>query len=312
MDKNNWYLLTVFCFLLNVFFAQSQNELNWEIRTDFRDFLPSSIKIFETFSTLSDGEALHAVYAEVDSKDSNIELCTEFVGHGNAYKTPLEFANDEKTLDYVTVNGGYFSDTQSVSLIIKDGRLQTPGAFVVHGGKYPTRGAFGVDNTGKPAIKWTYNFKGDSLTYSYPEPRENLNKEPIKIEETEAEVWKVTSAIGAGPVLAVNAQPKVYAEEEHIHASLLEAKEPRTAIGYTKDDKVILLVVDGRQPGFSNGISLPGLAKIMVDLGCVRALNLDGGGSSAMVAADTLINCPSNKGNAQRPVPSVFMVKRKK
>lgn len=62
-------------------------------------------------------------------------------------------------------------------------------------------------------------------------------------------------------------------------------RHPRTAAGIKKDGTVILTVVDGRIPDYSNGASLVDLAKIMISLGSQRAINLDGGGSSAMYTA---------------------------
>jgi len=59
-------------------------------------------------------------------------------------------------------------------------------------------------------------------------------------------------------------------------------RHPRTAAGITKDGSVLLLEVDGRIPAHSNGASLVDLALFMIRLGADRALNLDGGGSSAV------------------------------
>ena len=73
---------------------------------------------------------------------------------------------------------------------------------------------------------------------------------------------------------------------------------PRTAIGFTADKKLVLATVDGRQPGVSEGMSLLELATLMLQLGCVQALNLDGGGSTTMVIADPkprILNTPSSK-----------------
>ena len=59
---------------------------------------------------------------------------------------------------------------------------------------------------------------------------------------------------------------------------------PRTAAGVTADGKLLLVTVDGRQPSFSGGVYLDELAAIMADLGARDAINLDGGGSTTMVA----------------------------
>lgn len=65
---------------------------------------------------------------------------------------------------------------------------------------------------------------------------------------------------------------------------------PRTAIGYYEPGHYCFVVVDGRQPDFSEGINLVNFAKLMEDLGCVRAYNLDGGGSSVLFWDGKLIN----------------------
>lgn len=59
-------------------------------------------------------------------------------------------------------------------------------------------------------------------------------------------------------------------------------RHPRTAAGVRADGTVILAVVDGRIPDYSNGASLVDLAQLMLSFGADRAINLDGGGSSAM------------------------------
>ncbi|MCH5199148.1 MAG: phosphodiester glycosidase family protein [Oscillospiraceae bacterium] len=59
-------------------------------------------------------------------------------------------------------------------------------------------------------------------------------------------------------------------------------RHPRTAAGLTKDGCVLLLEVDGRIPSHSNGATLVDLAKFLIALGADRAINLDGGGSSAV------------------------------
>jgi hypothetical protein len=86
--------------------------------------------------------------------------------------------------------------------------------------------------------------------------------------------------------------------------------EPRTAIGLTKDrKKMIIMVVDGRQPRYSEGLSLQELAQYAIDLGVDEALAFDGGGSTALVIQDfdnspKQLNCPIDKRipGRERPV----------
>jgi len=58
---------------------------------------------------------------------------------------------------------------------------------------------------------------------------------------------------------------------------------PRSAIGVTADGNLVLATVDGRETGVSLGVRLPELAELMLSRGAVTAINLDGGGSSALV-----------------------------
>jgi len=85
-------------------------------------------------------------------------------------------------------------------------------------------------------------------------------------------------------------------------------KEPRTAMGYTRDDRLIICVIEGRFPGIAEGAGLMEEAKIMKELGCYEALNLNGGGSSCMLINGKQTIQPSGQ-NGERPVPAVFMIK---
>lgn len=63
-------------------------------------------------------------------------------------------------------------------------------------------------------------------------------------------------------------------------------RHPRSAIGYTGDGDIVMLVVDGRRVDYSNGASLTDLALILRDFGVTDAMNLDGGGSSTLALVD--------------------------
>lgn len=89
--------------------------------------------------------------------------------------------------------------------------------------------------------------------------------------------------------------------EERIQSSFVAGRHPRSAVGITREGRWILLVVDGRQPRLSVGMTLHELAQYLLSLGCVRALNLDGGGSSTLVVAGEVKNSPSDL-TGERPV----------
>ena len=72
-------------------------------------------------------------------------------------------------------------------------------------------------------------------------------------------------------------------------------KNPRSAIGYTADNHLILVAVDGRE-GSSVGMTLMQLARFMKSIGCINAMNLDGGGSTVMYVDGAVVNRPQVKG----------------
>ncbi|MFK4804293.1 phosphodiester glycosidase family protein [Microbacterium sp. ZW CA_36] len=76
----------------------------------------------------------------------------------------------------------------------------------------------------------------------------------------------------------------------------IQGDQPRTAVGVIDENHLVFVVVDGRQSGYSEGVTLTELADIMIDLGATTAYNLDGGGSSTMYFNGEVINSPSNGG----------------
>lgn len=89
-------------------------------------------------------------------------------------------------------------------------------------------------------------------------------------------------------------------------------REPRTAVGIRKDGTVFFVTVDGKDESYSAGLSIKDLAKLMKDMGAIRALNLDGGGSSALISKNIdndslyLQNRPSD--GRERKVGSSWLV----
>lgn len=76
----------------------------------------------------------------------------------------------------------------------------------------------------------------------------------------------------------------------------IQGEQPRTAVGVIDDNHLVFVVVDGRDEGYSRGVTMTELAEIMQGLGAQTAYNLDGGGSSTMVFNGELLNQPSNGG----------------
>lgn len=104
-------------------------------------------------------------------------------------------------------------------------------------------------------------------------------------------------AVSGGPLLLMNGQ---------IVPTLdIANRAPRTAIGIA-GNHVVFLVVDGRQPGRSVGMSHRELAEAMQRYGCTDAVNLDGGGSSTFWYQGRVLNSPSDK--RLRPVGNALIL----
>lgn len=87
-------------------------------------------------------------------------------------------------------------------------------------------------------------------------------------------------------------------------------RHPRTALGWN-DDYLYLMLVDGRQPGVSVGMSFQEMADYFLKLGCTHAINLDGGGSASMWAFGHIVNQPSE--GQERPIANgVVLIKKPK
>ena len=91
-----------------------------------------------------------------------------------------------------------------------------------------------------------------------------------------------------------------------------DSRASRTCVGITADNRVVLMVMDGRQEPVSAGGSAIEIAQVMLDAGCVVAINLDGGGSTTFVAKEegedelSVVNRPSD--GYARSVSSSLMV----
>jgi hypothetical protein len=105
----------------------------------------------------------------------------------------------------------------------------------------------------------------------------------------------VPEALGGGPILVREGKP-VFRSLESFTTAQLTPREPRAGVGQTADGRILLVAVDGRQPGYSSGLTNFELALTMMRLGCVTASALDSGGSTTMAFDGKLLNRPSDRG----------------
>jgi len=318
-------------------------QLKWINVDSLYQPLPSSVHVFKTTDTLN-GKPNIAFYVIADLKDKKLvfdvdtthkrrltpkqfytKRCDEFPG--NACFFPL-----------VIVNTTFFSfqTNQNLNVVVKDGKLVGYNIHTIPGrGKdtftyrHPFVSAIGISKKRKTDIVWTYTDSIQEYPYALHSPFDFIKDSIAKpsweyiIEKTTimrpvsgrfeplGNRWKVKTAVGGGPVLLQKGEIKITNNEEIKFAgNAINDKHPRTAMGYTKDKKLIILVVQGRFNGIAEGATLTQEAKILQDLGCWEALNLDGGGSSCMLVNGKETIKPSDA-TGQRAVPAVFLIKKR-
>jgi len=121
--------------------------------------------------------------------------------------------------------------------------------------------------------------------------------------------WEETDIrqiIGGGPRLVRDGKVEITGKEERFQNDILIGRNPRTALGITADNKLLLVTVNGRQPNISVGMTLNELADFLIELGAVQAMNLDGGGSTTMVVRNLVLNIPSD--GSERAVSNAIVV----
>lgn len=121
-----------------------------------------------------------------------------------------------------------------------------------------------------------------------------LDKKDAKLSVNTLPEWKnVKHIISGGPYLVKDNEVFVDMTAQKLGA--IGGRNPRSAIGYTADNNLILVAVDGRE-GSSVGMTLMELANFMKQVGCTNAMNLDGGGSTVMYVNGKVVNNPHQKG----------------
>lgn len=294
-----------------LFPAFAYGQLTWRPSQAHNQGLPPGIRVYETTDSL-DGKPFRAFYLEADLKDPQLEFVVR-TGNGKRY-TPAQYDSIAGNTALAVINTTFFSfkDNSNLNIVIHNGKVLAVNPKLA---KYTTRGAFGITRKRQPDIAWVYNVGRKNRPYAYDVPvtpeingTDTVYREPGKRYPKGAHKWKMKEAVGGGPVLVQNGQPFITSAEER----MLNNKDfhPRSAVGYTADGKLILLAVEGRHKGVAEGVTFPQMAKIFTDLHCVEALNLDGGGSSALFVQQKNTIRPSDAGG-QRAVPAVLMIRRK-
>ena len=286
--------------------------------------LPEYLKVYRSPEMLEGKKAVaYVTIADMTSAQWDIWSIddAEMSGTTDSFKTPSTIYAEGRWS--VVINAGFFyasgGKNYCASLAVRESEVL---AYNINYASedwvtiyYPTRAAFLESEEGNFNACWTYCKSGGNH-YMYPVPADNSwearpAKTPSVAYPDGAETFAAKTAIGGGPLLIDKGKLKnTYVQELFNGASGIgpDTDQPRTAIGVTSDKKMILFVCEGRQmtEGVS-GLTTEDVANVLLDLGCVEAINLDGGGSSCMlVNGKTTIKVSDG---SQRAVGSTIMIK---
>lgn len=253
--------------------------------------------------------------------------------------------SSEKICDGITLrqcafNGNLFNSDQYVSVLEISGRktdiveapeeslvktsqmAQEENAIVaVNGGFFKMRKPFGsvmflrIDGQDKAPNK---DDTGSSTGFGKRSTRQSgavavYGDELFIVKADAVKDWEryiqAEDVLTSGPLMIVDGKDEVIPA-----VSFNTYRHPRTAVGKKDDGTVVYIVVDGRSKGNAAGMSITELQSVMRWLGCKDALNLDGGGSSAMVVEGKVVNhtCDNGKfdNQGERKVSNALIVRR--
>ncbi|GIV45936.1 MAG: hypothetical protein KatS3mg036_0754 [Ignavibacterium sp.] len=297
-------IFLLIAFSISVAFSQT---ITWtEITSNYN--LPSGIKVFQGDRATP---KLKIFYIDADMNNPDLVIHPYITSPNKLVKDFVPFVGA-----YAGVNGGFFGGSTSYSAVVYpyEVKAQNVAAVTRFSQSYPViRSFFGMKADKTFNVEWIYHFGNnvdDIYKFSAPMPYTNNQQTPLPPPQQSAGTVysNLLVGIGGAPTLVKNGQVNVTYDQEIMWGSGVgyDNRDPRTAVGYTANNHVILIVADGRQIN-SEGVGLPELAQIMIDLGCVEAMNLDGGGSTQMAIGNQYVNNPSE----QRAVPTILTITHK-
>lgn len=273
-------------------------SLDWTKQT--YESIPAEVEVYKTASQLN-GRNFNAWYAVADPAKVEFKVLNTPTGKANL-KTLEKQAEDAGNC-YVLINGGVFGNYH-IGVIFVDGKPQEWVDNVYNNYWSPagdgklfniTRPIVGVDSNGKAGAYWTSSpAYGTYYYYNIPMatvPGEATYGEASQTVPADAVAWNPYNALSTGPMLLYdgkccinhekNASGNYYTNYECWALDIYEGRPDRTAVGVTADGKIVLFICDGRIDA-SQGATHEEVAMIMKNIGCVHAMNLDGGGSTGM------------------------------
>ena len=234
------------------------------------------------FATSADGKQMAYYIATADLTRDDVHLYASYKDNDPSLGWGMQRVEDQMTAaqqKYGDPESEYYIENYNVIAGVNGAGFNMstgePGGLLVMGGKeyhgIDGNGFFGVLKDGTPIIGTTEEYN-------------TIYKDQL-----------AEGIAGFGSTLVKDGKVVITATSNYY-----SSRASRTAAGITKTGKVVLMVLDGRQEPFSCGGSMIEIAQIMLEAGCVEAINLDGGGSTTFVAKQegedtfSVVNRPSD------------------
>ncbi len=259
--------------------------------------------VTETSLTLTHNGNPLAVYAATIEADSKTTMKVSYAGYysaGSTEETREALGGDIawNTMRTTEHAAAYENATGNTVLFAMNGGFPhngaTRGALIMEGNLIQTEMSTKKDEPFFAVLK-----DGSYAILDYTDDYSNV-EEALGLRQ-----WLVKDGVNF-------AATYTEADEED---NLIFPTHPRTAMGIKADGSIVCVVVDGRQAGYSTlGLTLKDLADLMISLGCVRAANMDGGGSSTFASRYdeteplTIRNRPSDSEGERSVITALLMI----
>ncbi|MBP1136013.1 exopolysaccharide biosynthesis protein [Arthrobacter sp. PvP023] len=241
-----------------------------------------------------------------DSDSSNINISTVTTGSGDstvAYYVADVVLDDANTLQSAFANNSFGENiTETTSAIAEANNA----VFAINGDYY------GFRDTGI-VIRNGVVFRDDGARQGLAFYRDGTVKVYDETATTAEQLLAdgVWNTLSFGPSLLDNGEIAGGIEDVEVDTNFgnhsIQGEQPRTAVGVIDENHLVFVVVDGRSPGYSSGVTMTGLAQIMKNLGATTAYNIDGGGSSTMYFNGELVNNPLGE-NKERGTSDILYI----
>ena len=217
--------------------------------------------------------------------------------------------NRNRNADELVFYNHYFGSSTNTNNFGSEIRIQPLKKFAVNDTIRAVVRAFTHSAGNSPLNSLTYVISGHGVAENWLNKNiavGDIIKFVWRIPETP---WRLVEAIGGLPRIVRDGRISIENQNEGGSESFTNTRHPRTALGFNADtSRYYFVTVDGRQPGYSEGMTLSELASFMRELGCMQALNLDGGGSTTMVVRGHVVNRPSDASGERAVANAVLLV----